>query len=247
MTLRKRQIYGVGKDHMQSQRVAKQAAGAAAAALIDSGMTVGIGSGSTATHFIDALAKRCRKELEIQAVATSSQSAKQAQKAGIPLVDIDKVETLHLAIDGADEVDRAHRLIKGGGGALLHEKVVAAAAEELVVIIDGSKLVDRLGTFGLPVEILPFGASHTLRHIEKAGFQPELRMTDHRIPFQTDSGHWIADLTFPQLLDHPEEVDDLLHNIPGLIETGFFFGMTGRLLIGYPDGHVDILFAREQR
>lgn len=218
--------------HLKSSK-GKKAAGAAAAALVTDGMKVGIGTGSTASHFISALITRVKEGLQISAIATSQESSDMAKAGGIPLLNPAQVDHLDIAIDGADEVDPQKRLIKGGGGALLREKIVASMANEMVVIVDHTKLVDKLGTFGLPIEVLPFGIQHTL---EQLGPNAQLRNG-----FVTDNGNFIVDLAFDDLLEDPEEIDSHLKTIPGVIETGFFFDLAGRLLVGQPDGSVEVL------
>jgi ribose 5-phosphate isomerase A len=218
----------------------KRVVGVAAANIVEDGMTIGIGSGSTAACFIDALISRVRKGLLITAVATSEESARHAASGGITLRDIDAVISLDLAIDGADEIDPQKRMIKGGGGALLREKIIATIADEMVVMVDDSKQVDKLGTFGLPVEIAPFGYTHTLRHLQELGYKTSLRYDGNKEPVHSDNGNYIVDLSFSGLCDEPEMDDLLIRKVPGVIETGFFLGMAGRVLIGHPDGTVDI-------
>ena len=218
----------------------KRVVGVAAANMVEEGMMIGIGTGTTAACFIDALIARVRKGLSIKAVATSEESAGHAQSGGIPLLDIDAISSLDLAIDGADEVDPQRRLIKGGGGALLREKIIATLADEMLVMVDDSKLVDKLGTFGLPVEIVPFGYTHTLRQIQELGYKTTLRLGNGKEPYRTDNGNYLADISFSGLLDEPEMDDLVLRKIPGVIETGFFLGVAGRVLIGHADGTVDI-------
>ena len=218
----------------------KRVVGVAAANMVEEGMMIGIGTGTTAACFIDALIARVRKGLSIKAVATSEESAGHAQSGGIPLLDTDAISSLDLASDGADEVDPQRRLIKGGGGALLREKIIATLADEMLVMVDDSKLVDKLGTFGLPVEIVPFGYTHTLRQIQELGYKTTLRLGNGKEPYRTDNGNYLADISFSGLLDEPEMDDLVLRKIPGVIETGFFLGVAGRVLIGHADGTVDI-------
>lgn len=218
----------------------KRVVGVAAANMVEDGMIIGIGTGSTASCFIDALIARVRKGLSVKAVATSEESAGHAASGGIPLLDIDAISSLHLAIDGADEVDPERRLIKGGGGALLREKIIATLADEMLVMVDESKLVNKLGTFGLPIELVPFGYTHTLRKIQELGYKTTLRLGSGKEPYRTDNGNYLADVSFSGLLDDPETDDIALLKVPGVIETGFFLGIAGRVLIGHSDGTVDI-------
>lgn len=220
--------------------LAKAAAGKRAAEWVEDGMTVGLGTGSTAAMFIAALGKRCLEGLRIQAVATSQASAAQAVAAGIPLIAPDFLLVVDLTVDGADEVDPQHRMIKGRGGALLREKIIASMSREMVVIIDESKQVEQLGLGVLPVEIVPFGHSATLAQLGMLGCQGAIRQTDKGAPYVTDNHNYIADLTVPPALDIVY-LDRALHAIPGVVETGFFFNLAGRIVVGYDDGHVNVL------
>lgn len=150
--------------------VVKKAIGEKAADLIQEGMIVGLGTGSTAYWFIESLIERHKKGLNIQVVASSKKSLEQARKGKLPLIDIDSLSFLDITVDGADEIDPEKRMIKGGGGALLREKIVATMSREMVVIVDESKLVQKLGKQKLPLEILPFGHKGTLHHINQLGF-----------------------------------------------------------------------------
>lgn len=219
---------------------AKRAVGAAAAQLVQDGMTVGIGTGTTAAYFIEALIERCRAGLSITAIPTSQASAQQLQRGGLTVKEIDSVPAIDLVIDGADEIDPNRCLIKGGGGALLREKIVAVNASEMVVMVDETKLVDRLGTFGLPLEILPFGHTHTLKRLREHGYQPTLRLRRASEPYVTDNGNFLADLRFERPIEDPRRVDDELQHITGVLETGLFLGLAKRVLIGRIDGHVDV-------
>lgn len=224
---------------MQSQSSIKQAIGKAAADLIENDMRVGLGTGSTAACFIEALIERCRQGLKIQAIATSYQSMRQAMQGGIPLVDFDKFSELDITVDGADEIDLQKRMIKGGGGALLREKIVASASHEMIVIVDESKLVKKLGKVPLPIEIVPFGYQATLDKIEKLGYRLSLRMDANQL-FISDNQNYIADIFFDSPPSNPEKVNEELRTIPGVVETGFFFQLAGRVVIGHADGTIEI-------
>lgn len=230
------------RDFMEIKRsqIAKEAAGKAAAELVENEMLVGLGTGSTAACFIDFLSHRCRQGLKIKAVATSQTSWNQAAASGIPMIDINTVTSLDLTIDGADEIDPFKRMIKGGGGALLREKVVAFMSREMVVIIDESKQVEHLGAHPLPVEIIPFAFQATLHHLEQLGYKGSLRKTSNGELFITENKNYIFDLHFPQLLEDPEFHDRTIRKIPGIVETGFFFNLAGRVIVGLSDGNIQI-------
>lgn len=218
----------------------KEAAAKAALPLIRDGMTVGLGTGSTAAYFIQHLIEKVRAGLKIQAVATSRRSEQLAQEGGIPLLDINAIENIDLTIDGADEIDSQRRMIKGGGGALLREKIIATHSREMVVIVDESKIVDRLGKFPLPVEVIPFAWKLTQRTIGKLGYSSDLRKNSDGSPFLTDNQNYILDLRMNATNDAPELMHAELKNIPGVVETGLFLRLAGRVFIGHGDGSVEL-------
>lgn len=221
---------------------AKKAAARAAANLIQDGMLVGLGTGSTAEYFIEKLIERCKQhELKITVFPSSEKSAKLALAGGISLCDENHVTTLDLTVDGADEVDPQKRLIKGGGGALLREKIVATMSKEMIVIVDQNKIVNELGSFPLPVEIVPFAHQATIHHVRNHGYDCTHRKNKEGKLFITDNGNYIIDITFPKLCHHPEKDNAILKSIPGVVETGFFFNIAGRVIIGHTDGTVKIL------
>jgi ribose 5-phosphate isomerase A len=220
--------------------IAKEAAGKKAAELVEDGMIVGLGTGSTTRFFISELGKRCRSGLRIKAVATSLASQQQAEKEGIPLIAINTIDTIDLDVDGADEIDPLKRMIKGGGGALFREKIIAGMSKEMIVIVDESKTVEYLGKFPLPIEISSFGHLATLRHLKEKSFIGTLRKTPQLTPFITDNNNLIVDIQLPYPCLNPEEVDKQIKAIPGVIETGFFFELAGRVLIGQNNGKVKI-------
>lgn len=217
----------------------KQKLGHAAAALVQEGMIVGLGSGTTASCFIGSLGARCRQGLKITAVASSTASAHLAAQAGIPLVDFNDCPLLDLAIDGADEVDGQKRLIKGGGGALLREKMVASSTRAFVVLVDSTKLVDRLGVFPLPLEVVPFGYQTILRQLAQLGYHAQIRKTEEGKPFVTDNDLFLIDVHFSAPCEHPEEDHARLRSIVGVVETGFFFGLAHKILVAWPDGRLE--------
>jgi len=223
----------------QTHDLAKKNVGKAAAALVQDGMLLGLGTGSTAKFFIESLIERCRNGLKVSAVATSARSAKQAQDGGIPLIDMAHITSLDMDVDGADEVDTKKRMIKGGGGALLREKIIASISREMIVIVDESKVVNQLGLFPLPIEIVPFAHHATLRKVTSLGFNASFRHSDNGNLYITDNGNYIIDIKYPNPCANPEKDDLILKNIPGVVETGFFFNMAGRILIGRNDGTVE--------
>jgi ribose 5-phosphate isomerase A len=224
---------------------AKHAAAAAAVAKVQPGMTLGLGTGSTADWMLRCLAARIRDEgLAVSGVPTSSATAARAGALGIPLGTLDDLAPLDLAIDGADEADPALRLIKGGGGALLQEKIVAAAAQRMVAIADAGKLVGTLGAFPLPVEIVRFGAEATraaiadlLRAADVDERAAEWRMTGAG-RLVTDEGHFLLDLHLGRI-GAPAALDAALRGVPGVVETGLFLGLCSGLAVGYPDGRAE--------
>ena len=214
------------------QRVAEEAA-----ALVDNDMVIGIGSGSTVFYFIRALASRVRNGLSCTGIPTSLETQKLASEQGIVLVGLNDVPFIDLAIDGADEIDDKLQLIKGGGGALLQEKMVAAAAKERVIIAGSDKLHPQLGSFPLPVEVIPYGWKQVQQKIaELYELTPVLRVKNNE-PFLTDHGHYILDCPFQTILS-PLILNNSLHAIPGVVETGLFIDMCEKAIIGYPDGTI---------
>lgn len=218
----------------------RAAAGAAAADLVESGMVVGLGTGRTAEAFMLALARRVREGLSVYGIPTSHRTAAFARTHDIVLTDLDTYPAPDLAVDGADEIDGALRMIKGGGGALLREKIVASAARAMVVLVDGGKVVETLGAFPLPIEVVDFGVSATLAHIEKAaaacglGGRLEVRRDDPAL-FRTDGGNLIIDAAFERI-DDPERLAAALSTVPGVIEHGLFLGIASRAVIARPGG-----------
>jgi ribose 5-phosphate isomerase A len=211
-------------------------------------MKLGLGTGSTASVFVELLGARVREGLSVLCVPTSEQTRALAAKLGIPLTTLDETPLLDLTIDGADELDSELRLIKGGGGALLREKIVATASDRMIVIADSSKRVDKLGAFPLPVEVVRFGVTATRNMIEMlaadSGCHGEIaqRLASDGTPFVTDGGNYIFDCAFGQI-DDPESLDEALKFIPGVVENGLFLGIADAAIIGGPEG-VAVIEAR---
>jgi ribose 5-phosphate isomerase A len=218
----------------------RDAASAAALALIEPGTTIGLGSGRAVWRVVDRIAERWPDGPPLRAVVASELTHARAREAGIEVVDLDGSFELDLALDGADEVDPELRLIKGGGGALLREKIVVAAARRFVVVAETSKRVERLGEgFRLPVEVARFAWRDTRRRLAPLLPEIELRTADDG-PFVTDEGHHILDCAIPADAD-PDELAESLRRVPGVLEHGLFIGMAERALLGTPEGEVEEL------
>lgn len=218
-------------DHNALKRMAAEAA----VEYVRDGDVVGLGTGSTARLVVLALAERRRAGLKMTGVPTSHDTAELAALSGIPLLGGDGPWKIDLTIDGADQVDPQLNLIKGGGGALLKEKIVAGAARRLIIVVDQKKRVPVLGrSFPLPVEVVPFGWKETARRIEDLGIQSLIREREGRY-FSTDAGHYILDLHVDQI-DDPADLDSRLQDIPGVVATGLFIGMTDILIVGCSHG-----------
>ncbi|CAA9422823.1 MAG: Ribose 5-phosphate isomerase A [uncultured Rubrobacteraceae bacterium] len=220
------------------EELKRAAAERAVAEYVESGMVVGLGTGSTAAFVVRGLGELIVSgDIEgVRGVATSARTAALAGEAGVPLVTLAQARPA-VTIDGADEIGPGLALIKGGGGSLLREKIVAHATEPgggLVVIADGSKLVDSLGEFPLPVEVEPFGWEATLRDLASLGCEPELRM-DGKDPFVTDGGHYTADCRFASIPD-PAGLEREVKSIPGALECGLFVGLARTAVVSRPDG-----------
>lgn len=220
-----------------AQENGKRAVGIAAAQLVQSGQIVGLGTGTTAAHFVAALAARAVEEgLAIRCVATSLGAAQMATQAGLTVVPLAPDTCPDITIDGADEVDPALNLIKGGGGAHIREKIVAANSKEMVVIADASKEVEYLGAFPLPIAVTPFGWEVTQARIESAfGIAAPIR--GGAVPFVTDDGFYLLDARFGRI-DEPHRLAATLSDIAGVVDTGLFVGIATRVLIGHLDGTV---------
>ncbi|GLV64386.1 ribose-5-phosphate isomerase A [Bacillus mycoides] len=213
----------------------KQLAGEYAADFVKNGMKVGLGTGSTVYWTIQKLGKRVQEGLSIQAVPTSKETEVLAKQLAIPLISLNETDILDLTIDGADEINNDLQLIKGGGGALLREKIVATSSEKLIIIADESKIVSHLGTFPLPIEIIPFSWKQTEKKVQSIGCETRLRMKDGG-PFITDNGNFIIDCIFTNKILNPNDTNKELKMITGVVETGLFINMTSTAIIGTENG-----------
>jgi ribose 5-phosphate isomerase A len=224
-----------------SQDALKVAAAERALTFVEPGMRLGLGTGSTAAKFVDALARKVAAGLDVVCVATSETTQMQAEKLGIRMSTLDETPFLDLTVDGADEIDGQLRLIKGGGGALLREKIVATASGRMIVIADASKKVEMLGAFPLPLEVVSFGLTATRNMVTALaadlGCEGEIRvrMQDAGTPYHTDGGHLILDCHFGHIED-PDELDEALKLVPGVVENGLFIGIADLAIIAGTDG-----------
>ena len=220
---------------------AKRVAAARALELVTSGMRLGLGTGSTAAHFVDLLGQKVAAGLKVVGVPTSERTRAQAESLNIPLSTLEETPELDLTVDGADEFDPQLRLVKGGGGALLREKIVAAASARMVVIVDDTKEVATLGKFPLPVEVNMFGLAATQRLVEKvsAGVGCKgpitLRKGADGHAFVTDGGHYILDCSFGVIPD-ADALSTALFSVPGVVEHGLFIGLASGVVIAGADG-----------
>ena len=219
----------------------KRQAAALALEHVRDGMKLGLGTGSTAKHFVDLLGDKVRAGMNVVGVPTSEATRIQAEQCGITLTTLDDIDRLDLTVDGADEIDPALNVIKGGGGALLREKIVAAASDRMIVIADDSKWVDVLGRFPLPVEVIPFGLAATQRAMGKAfaqsgvSGQMVIRKSKDGHVFVTDGGHCIVDAHLGQITDAPL-LAGLLTAIPGVVEHGLFIGLANLAVLAGAQG-----------
>jgi ribose 5-phosphate isomerase A len=220
-----------GNDNAESL---KREAARRALDLVEPGMRLGLGTGTTARYFVEFVGQKVAAGLDVLCVATSEATEAQAKTLGIPVTTLDELPELDLTVDGADEIDPELRLIKGGGGALLREKIVAAASRSMAVIADATKRVSQLGAFPLPVEVVPFGLRATRRHIERAladlGLAGSMRLRGGATPFVTDGGHHIFDCSLGAIPD-PERLANVLSVIPGVVEHGLFISYARTAII----------------
>jgi len=211
----------------------KQQAGERATTFVEDGMVVGLGTGSTVFYAIRKLGELARQGMQIKGVCTSVQTMDLAHEYGIPVVEIEDAKCIDITIDGADEVDPGGQGIKGGGGALLFEKIVAANSGQNIWVVEKRKLVQQLGAFPLPVEIIPFGHSKLIRKMEEWKWRPVLREKGSEI-FTTDGHHYIVDLHLHSIPD-PQQLNAEIRKIPGVVEHGLFLDTVNKVVAAGPD------------
>lgn len=222
---------------------AKRNAAAAAIDFVEDGMTLGLGTGSTAAFFVEFLADEVADGLVVRGVPTSEATRRLAESHGIPLIPVEQVERIHLTVDGADEVDPSANLIKGGGAALLREKIIANASDHMVVIADADKAVDQLGQFPLPVEVTPFGFTITAKKVydalvETGIHKPNVRLRELAAgasPLVTDGGNYILDCSCG-VIPNPGATARALSDIPGVVEHGLFLNIARTVILGDDEG-----------
>lgn len=214
----------------------KQMVGIESAKYVKDGMTVGLGTGSTAYFMVEEIGRRMKEEgLSITGVTTSKATEKQALALNIPLKSIDEVDYVDITIDGADEISKDFQGTKGGGAALLFEKIVATNSKENIWIVDESKMVDYLGAFPLPVEVIPYGSEHILNKMTAKGYKPSFRLTENNEKLLTDSNNYIIDLHLDKI-ETPKELATWLDTQVGIVEHGLFLDITTRIIVGTSEG-----------
>lgn len=218
----------------------KKVAAEKAMTLVQDGMILGLGTGSTAYFFLEELGKAIKGGLNVKGLATSTATEKTAAQFNIPLVSLDECEKLDLTIDGADEIDPRLQLIKGGGGALFREKIIAGISERVVIIADTSKYHPTLGHFPLPVEVVPFSWKVSAKGITELGTEPVLRM-ENQTPYLTDNGNYILDCQFDSIQE-PSELHQQLKMVPGVVETGLFVDIANQVILGAADGSTQVFY-----
>jgi len=218
----------------------KQLAAEKAVSFLENGMTIGLGTGSTAYWAIEKIGEKVNKEKwKIRAIATSTRSEEQARRLGIPIVDFSSFKTIDVTIDGADEVDAKLQLIKGGGGALLREKIVATNSKHMIVVADESKWVKCLGRFPLPVEVVLFGWERAFEKLQLLGCEAQRRMNGKE-PFLTDNGNYIVDCAFGEI-KHAPELHESINAITGVVDNGLFINIASKLILGLNTGETRII------
>ena len=222
----------------------KEAAARASLRFVKDGQVVGLGTGSTATHFIKLLGEQVKNGLRVRGIPTSVRSRELAESLGIPLTTLDECQEIAVTVDGADEVDPELRLIKGGGGALLREKIVASATRQMVVVADATKQVQKLGKFPLPVEVIKFAQALVAKRISALGAQVQLRTGADGKPFLTDEDNHILDCRFGEIQD-PVALARQLSDMPGVVEHGLFIGFASVVLLARGNEIVELRAANK--
>jgi ribose 5-phosphate isomerase A len=218
----------------------KQLAAEKAVSFLENGMTIGLGTGSTAYWAIEKIGEKVKKEnWKIRAIATSIRSEEQARGLGIPIFDFSTIKSIDITIDGADEVDAELQLIKGGGGALLREKIVASNSKHLIVVADESKWVKTLGSFPLPVEVVHFGWQRTFEKLQLLGCEAKRRMQENG-PYLTDNGNYIVDCAFREIKD-PPALHEAVNAITGVVDNGLFIRIASKLVLGLNNGETRVI------
>jgi ribose 5-phosphate isomerase A len=220
---------------MSTREVEKAEAARKSIEYVQDGMVVGLGTGTTAKYVLQFLGERVREGLTIRGIPTSKASAALAASLKIPLTTLDDVESIDVTIDGADEIGPGLSLIKGGGGALLHEKIVATSSKRLVIVADEQKIVDQLGRFPLPVEVIRFAEAPVRRQLEKLGANPKLRIAQNGTPYITDEGNVIFDCNYGSISD-PQAVGQAIKSLTGVVEHGLFLGLASVAIIAGESG-----------
>ena len=220
----------------------KQMVGEKAAEFVKDGMVVGLGTGSTAYYMVEAIGRRVKEGLNITGVTTSNRTQEQAEALGIPLKSVDEIERIDITIDGADEISQDYQGIKGGGAAHLFEKIVADNSDKVIWIVDESKMVEELGAFPLPVEVIPYGSQQLYRLFEKKGYNPTFRNDANEEVLVTDAGHHIIDLHMERI-EEPHELAEWLDGLTGVVEHGLFLDRVNTIIVGRESG-VEIIEAR---
>ena len=219
---------------------AKQIAAEKAVSFLEDGMTIGLGTGTTAWWAIEKIGEKVKKEgWKIRAIATSVRSEEQARSLGIPIFSFAEIATIDITIDGADEADGDLHLIKGGGGALLREKIVATNSRQMIVVADESKKVKTLGKFPLPVEVVLFGWERTFEKLRLLGCEPKRRMNPEA-PYLTDNGNYIVDCAFGKIGD-PADLHERINAITGVVDNGLFINIASKLVLGLENGEARII------
>jgi ribose 5-phosphate isomerase A len=218
----------------------KQLAAEKAVLFLEDGMTIGLGTGSTAYWAIEKIGERVNRDgWKIKAIATSVRSEEQARGLGIPILDFSSIKTIDVTIDGADEVDPQLQLIKGGGGALLREKIVATNSNQMIVVADESKWVQKLGRFPLPVEVVHFGWERTFEKLQLLGCEAIRRMNGED-PYLTDNGNYIVDCAFGEISD-PPALHESVNAITGVVDNGLFIRIASKLILGFNTGEARVI------